>query len=51
MFQRVSYEQWHDLVPYIAFGTTVAIFTIMTVRGMWLRKDKADQLSHLPLDD
>ena len=51
MFNRVSYEQWHDIVPFIAFGATVLVFLTMSVRGLMLRKDKAEQLSHLPLDD
>jgi FtsH-binding integral membrane protein len=51
MFQRVAYEQWHDFVPYIAFATTALVFTVMSVRGLWLRKDQSDHLSNLPLDD
>lgn len=51
MFNRVSYESWHDVVPFIAFGVTVFVFLVMTVRGILLRKDKADHMSHLPLDD
>ena len=51
MFQRVAYEHWHEIVPLIAFATTAVIFTVMALRGMRLRKDKAEHMSHLPLDD
>jgi len=51
MFYRVAYEHWHDVVPFIAFGTTALIFLTMSVRGLLLNKDKAEQMSHIPLDD
>ena len=51
MFNRVAYESWHDIVPFIAFGITAAVYLTMTLRGLYLRKEKADYMSHLPLDD
>jgi hypothetical protein len=51
MFSRVTYESWHTIVPLIAFAATVFVFGIMTVRGFLLRKDHAEHLSKLPLDD
>jgi hypothetical protein len=51
MYQRVLYEQWHNIVPYIAFGATAFIFLLMCVRGLSLKRDRASQLSHIPLDD
>ena len=51
MFTRVAYESWHDVVPFIAFGFTAVVFLTMSVRGFLLRKEKADHMSHLPLDD
>ena len=39
MFNRVAYESWHDIVPFIAFGVTALVFLSMSLRGMLLRKD------------
>ncbi len=51
MYKRIIYEHWHEIVPLVAFVTTVLVFGVMTLRGMLLRKDKAETMSHLPLDD
>lgn len=51
MFNRVAYESWHDIVPFIAFSFTALVFLTMSVRALLLRKDKADQMSQLPLED
>jgi hypothetical protein len=51
MFLRVAYEQWHDIVPYIAFGVTAMVFLTMTLRALFLSRKQAEQMSHLPLDD
>ncbi len=50
MYKRIIYEHWHLIVPVISFATTVLVFGIMTVRGVLLRKDKAEHMSRLPLD-
>ncbi|MBL9130613.1 MAG: hypothetical protein JNG86_05405 [Verrucomicrobiaceae bacterium] len=50
MYKRIIYENWHVVVPLLSFATTVAVFGIMTVRGMLLRKDKAARMSNLPLE-
>ena len=51
MFKRVLYEHWHEWLPLIAFGSTAFIYCLMSLRGITLRKDKAEHMSHLPLDD
>lgn len=51
MFYRVAYENWHDVVPFVAFGVTALVFLTMSVRALLLRKEKAERMSHLPLDD
>lgn len=51
MFNRVAYESWHDIVPFIAFGVTALVFLSMSLRGMLLRKDKAEAMSRIPLED
>ncbi len=51
MFYRVAYEHWHEVVPFVAFGATALVFLTMSARALLLRKDKAESMSHLPLDD
>lgn len=50
MYKRIIYENWHVIVPVVSFATTVLVFGVMTLRGMLLRKDKAEQMSRLPLE-
>ncbi|WP_395751771.1 hypothetical protein [Prosthecobacter sp.] len=50
MYKRIIYENWHLVVPVVSFATTVLVFGIMTLRGMLLRKDKAENMSRLPLE-
>jgi hypothetical protein len=50
MYKRIIYENWHLVVPVISFATTVLVFGIMTLRGMLMRKDKAEHMSRLPLE-
>jgi hypothetical protein len=50
MYKRIIYENWHYIVPVISFATTVLVFGIMTLRGMLMRKDKAEHMSRLPLE-
>lgn len=51
MYNRVAYESWHDIVPFIAFGVTSLFFLAMSLRGLLLRKDKAQAMARLPLND
>ncbi len=50
MYKRIIYENWHLIVPVVSFATTVLVFGIMTLRGMLMRKDKAEHMSRLPLE-
>jgi len=50
MYKRIIYENWHVIVPIISFITTVTVFSIMTLRGMLLRQEKAQRMSQLPLE-
>lgn len=51
MFKRIIYDSWHDWAPLIAFAFTFAFFLVMVIRGLALKKEQADRLSQLPLDD
>ena len=51
MYKRVIYENWADWVPYVAFGITALVFFLFVIRAITLRKDRADEMARLPLDD
>lgn len=51
MFKRVIYDNWTDWVPYISFGVTALVFLTFTIRAMTMRKDSAEKMARLPLDD
>lgn len=51
MFRRVLYENWHNLVPVVAFFLTFAVFMVALIRALLMRKDIASAMSLLPLDD
>lgn len=51
MFRRVLYENWHEVIPVIAFVLTFTVFLVAFVRALLMRKDRATALSLLPLDD
>lgn len=51
MFKRVIYDNWADWVPYLSFGVTAIVFLAFTIRAITLRKERADQMSRMPLDD
>ena len=51
MYKRVIYENWADWVPYVAFGITALVFFSFLIRAITLRKDRADEMARLPLDD
>lgn len=51
MYQRVIYENWADWVPYVAFAITSLVFISFVIRAMTLRKERAEAMAHLPLND
>lgn len=51
MYSRVLYEDWHNIVPVVAFAVTFAVFTFAFIRSLVMRKDKADAMAAKPLDD
>ncbi len=51
MYKRLIYDSALDWVPYLAFGVTAAVFLLFIIRAIKLRKESADKLSQLPLDD
>lgn len=51
MFKRVLYENWHTIVPVLAFAGTALFYGVMVLRGAFMRKEKASQLAQIPLQD
>lgn len=51
MFKRVIYEAWADWVPFVAFAITAIVFVSFVIRAVTLRKERADSMARLPLDD
>ena len=51
MFNRINYENWHTIVPMIAFALTFAVFTFFSLRAVFLRKHQAERLARLPLEE
>lgn len=51
MYKRVLYENWADWVPYLAFGVTAVVFFSFVVRALTLRRERADQMARLPLEE
>ena len=51
MYRRVLYENWHSIVPMVAFAVTFTIFTFACIRSALMRKEKADEMAAKPLDD
>jgi hypothetical protein len=51
MYSRVLYEHWHSIVPIVAFAVTFAVFTIAVIRSVMMRKEKADMMAAMPLDE
>ena len=51
MFKRLSYEEWQAMIPMIAFLITFVGFLIFTIRALFMQREQADQLSHLPLEE
>ena len=51
MYSRVLYENWHSIVPVVAFAVTFTVFVSAFTRSLVMRKDKAEAMAAKPLDD
>jgi hypothetical protein len=51
MYRRVLYEDWHSIVPVVAFAVTFTVFVFAFIRSVVMRKEKADAMAAQPLDD
>jgi hypothetical protein len=51
MYSRVLYENWHSVVPVVAFAVTFTVFVSAFTRSLVMRKEKADKMAAKPLYD
>ena len=51
MLNSLEFIQFHELVPYAAFGFTAAIFFFVVFRAVKMKPGRAEQLASLPLED
>ncbi len=51
MFKRIILEDWHQLVPLISFGTAFAVFVFLSLRTLFMKKKRIDELANLPLEE
>lgn len=51
MFQRVLVEDWTLCLPFVSFFLFAAVFAVVTIRAMALRKPERERLAALPLEE
>lgn len=51
MFQRVLVEDWTLYLPFVSFFLFAAVFAVVTIRAMALRKPERERLAALPLEE
>lgn len=51
MFKRIIYDDWTSFVPLISFWFTFAVFLVITIRALFLKKDTVRHLENLPFED
>ena len=51
MFKRLTYEEWQAMIPVIAFLLTFAGVLVFSLRALFMRRESAERLSALPLED
>jgi hypothetical protein len=51
MFKRVLVEEWTLCLPFVAFFLFAAIFLLITVCALRLRKSERVRLASMPLDE
>lgn len=51
MFSRIPWESYQILFPIIAFVLIFTGFLIFALKGILMRRNKADRMSRMPLDD
>ena len=51
MLNRMEMVQMDELVPYVVFGFTFAVFLFVFFRACRMKRSSAERLASLPLGD
>ncbi len=51
MFKRILVEDWAQIIPVISFFIFAAVFLVVTIRAIRLRKPERERLASLPLEN
>lgn len=51
MFKRIIYEDWASYIPIISFWLTFSVFLAISLRALFMRKEKIQHMGNLPLED
>ena len=51
MFRHLILDDWVNTVPMISFGLTALVFLTMMVRAFVMKKDEAEHLANLAVDE
>jgi hypothetical protein len=51
MFKRIIYEDWASYIPIISFWFTFSVFLVISLRAVFMRKDRVRYLGNLPLEE
>lgn len=50
MFKRILVEDWVQFVPIISFSIFAAVFLVVSIRALRLRKPERERMAAMPLD-
>lgn len=51
MWKRIIVEDWVQFVPIISFGIFSAVFLVVAIRALRMRKSERERMASLPLDE
>lgn len=51
MFKRIIYEDWASYIPIISFWFTFSVFLAISLRAVFMKKDRVRYLGNLPLEE
>ena len=51
MFSRIPWESYQIIFPIIAFILIFSGFLFFVLKGIFMRQNKADRMSKMPLDE
>jgi hypothetical protein len=51
VFQRVIYQDWQLVFPIVAFAAAAAVFAIVVVRAIRMKRAELDRFARMPLEE